>query len=216
MIREHDVVVVPSLWECWPYAALEALHLNRPVLGTPVGGLAEIIKPGDSGWLAAGTGSDALERGLEQLLERRAELESIVRARRSAHARARELCDEGEILDGYQELARQSGRGGGGASRGRVVGRWCRWSFRISGRRRLWRTRCGRCWTQSYPRFEIVLVNDGSFEDEDWVVAELAARAPVVVVSQMNSGLGAARNFGISQCRGRYVLPLDADNIGAP
>ena len=38
-IRAHDVVVLPSLWECWPYAALEPLHLNRPVLGTPVGGL---------------------------------------------------------------------------------------------------------------------------------------------------------------------------------
>ena len=105
VIREHDVVIAPSLWECWPYAALEALHLNRPVLGTPVGGLAEMIKPGVSGWLTAGTGSDALEQGLEQLLERRAELESIVR-RGAPSMHAAQLCDEGEILDGYEGLAR--------------------------------------------------------------------------------------------------------------
>jgi glycosyltransferase involved in cell wall biosynthesis len=32
----------------------------------------------------------------------------------------------------------------------------------------------------------------------------------------MNSGLGAARNLGISQSRGRYVFPLDADNLAHP
>ena len=38
----------------------------------------------------------------------------------------------------------------------------------------------------------------------------------MIVVTQMNQGLGAARNFGISQSRGRYVFPLDCDNIAEP
>ena len=68
-IRAHDAVVIPSLWECWPYAALEALCLNRPVLATPVGGLVELVRPGHSGWLASGTGAVALEDALEELLD---------------------------------------------------------------------------------------------------------------------------------------------------
>jgi glycosyltransferase involved in cell wall biosynthesis len=63
---------------------------------------------------------------------------------------------------------------------------------------------------------EVVLVVDGSFLVEDWVVARLAARCAVVVVCQMNRGLGAARNFGVSQCGGRFVFPLDADNVADP
>ena len=38
----------------------------------------------------------------------------------------------------------------------------------------------------------------------------------MVVVTQMNQGLGAARNFGVLQSRGRYVFPLDADNFAEP
>ena len=215
VIREHDVVVVPSLWECWPYTALEALHLNRPVLGTPVGGLVEIVRPGVSGWLAEDSDSGALQRALDALPARRGELESIVRSQ-GPREPARELCDEGEILDRYQELARLAPRARrvvGGGSRPRPLVSAVVPYYRSS---RFVADTVRSLLEQSYPRLEIVLVNDGSFEDEDWVLAELAAGAPVVVVSQMNGGLGAARNFGISQCRGRYVFPLDADNLAHP
>src|SRR5205823_2987268 len=70
--------------------------------------------------------------------------------------------------------------------------------------------------TQTHPRCEVILVNDGSLLEEDWVIAELASRYPITVVTQVNSGLGAARNFGISQARGEYVVPLDADNVLEP
>jgi glycogen synthase len=218
-IRAHDVVVIPSLWECWPYAALESFHLNRPVLGTPVGGLVELVAPGVSGWLASGTDVVALEGALGQLLDRRGELEGIVRGGLPV-ARGRELADDVEILDGYRALARTA------------VGRF---AGRLAGRRAVGERRplvsavvpyyrgsrfvadaVESLFAQSYSRLEVVLVNDGSFADEDWVVAELAARLPVVVVTQMNQGLGAARNFGVEQCRGRYVLPLDCDNVVEP
>ena len=43
LIDAHDLVVVPSLWECWPNVALEAMERGRPVLATPTGGMVDIV-----------------------------------------------------------------------------------------------------------------------------------------------------------------------------
>jgi glycogen(starch) synthase len=215
LIRAHDVVAIPSLWECWPYAALEALSLNRPVLATPVGGLVELVRSGQSGWLASATDAAALEEGLEGVLDAREELEQIVRDGRPA-AVAKALSDEQQILDSYQTLLHEptERRTPGQRRDGRLplvsaIIPYYRGSRYV-------REAVQSLLAQSYPRLEIVLVNDGSFDDQDWIVGELAGALPVVVVSQVNQGLGAARNFGVLQSRGRYVFPLDCDNAADP
>jgi glycosyltransferase involved in cell wall biosynthesis len=222
-IRDHDVIVIPSLWECWPYVALEPLHLNRPLLATPVGGLVELVAQGASGWLAAGTDASALEDGLELVLSRTDELRRLVREE-APLKHARSLSEDQGILDGYQALL-SSPRRGGRAQSAIVDGATAVSAgsvplvsavvpyYRLS---RHVRDTIESLIAQSYPRIEIVLVNDGSFDDDDWVIAELAGAFPVVVVTQMNQGLGAARNFGVSQSRGRYVFFLDSDNVAEP
>ena len=134
LICEHDVVVVPSLWECWPYAALEPLHLNRPVLGTPVGGLVELVVPGVSGWLASGCGVVALEEAVGGLLDGRERVGELVGSGGPVGV-ARRLSDERGILDGYEGLGRvrswRARRRGVGSS-GRLA--WCRlWSVGVGG-----------------------------------------------------------------------------------
>ncbi len=224
VIREHDVVIIPSLWECWPYAALEPLHLNRPLLATPVGGLVELVAAGMSGWLAGGTDAVALEDGLQALLARTDELQEMV-ARRAPIGRARALSDDGEILDAYQRLTSSSPRRGEGGVSAGVRARGVSASATpplVSAivpyyhAAQYVRETIDSLLAQSYPRIEIVLVNDGSFEEQDWIVAEIAGRLPVTVVTQMNQGLGAARNFGVLQSQGRYFFPLDADNLAEP
>jgi len=216
LIQAHDLVAIPSLWECWPYAALEPLHLGRPVLATPVGGLCELVASGKSGWLAPGTDAVAIEAALDHVLGAREEVQALVRSQAPV-ATARALSDDAEILDGYQALVR--------APLLRPVPRR---SFAARAlplvsaiipyyhAARYVREAVDSLLAQTYSRLEIVLVNDGSFEDEDWLLAELSAKQPVVVVSQMNSGLGAARNLGVLQARGRYVFPLDCDNVAEP
>lgn len=214
-IREHHVVALPSLWECWPYAALEPLHLNRPILATPVGGLVELVAPGRGGWLAGGTGHVALERAIESVLAATGELEEMVRSR-APLVHGRGLAEEHEILEAYQSLGRAELSRPGRPQRASVEPPLVSAIVPYYRASRYVLEAVQSLLAQTYPRLELVLVNDGSFDEQDWIVAEIAARMPVTVVTQMNQGLGAARNFGVLQSRGRYVFPLDCDNIAEP
>lgn len=59
---------------------------------------------------------------------------------------------------------------------------------------------------------ELIIVNDGSSEPRTLDILEILRRAGYRVIDQANQGLSAARNRGIEAARGRYILPLDADN----
>ncbi|MGS1010074.1 glycosyltransferase family 4 protein [Achromobacter anxifer] len=52
MIRAADVVLVPSATEAWSRVVPESFAARRPVVASDVGGLPEIVTPGQTGWLA--------------------------------------------------------------------------------------------------------------------------------------------------------------------
>lgn len=63
---------------------------------------------------------------------------------------------------------------------------------------------------------ELIVVNDGSRQTRTLEVLGVLREGGYHVVDQPNSGLAAARNRGVREARGRYVLPLDADNRLSP
>jgi glycosyltransferase involved in cell wall biosynthesis len=65
-------------------------------------------------------------------------------------------------------------------------------------------------------RCELVIVNDGSTQPRTLEVLNILRQAGYCIIDQANGGLAAARNSGISAARGRYILPLDADNRLSP
>jgi glycosyltransferase involved in cell wall biosynthesis len=65
-----------------------------------------------------------------------------------------------------------------------------------------------------YPHVEIVVVDDGSTDPE--TVRAFDDLRGVVKVRQRNAGLSAARNAGLARVSGRYVVPLDADDLLPP
>src|SRR5437868_14667996 len=68
---------------------------------------------------------------------------------------------------------------------------------------------------QTWPRKEIIVVDDGS-GDQTLQVARQFASKNVSVVTQENQGASAARNRALSLSRGDYIQWLDADDLLSP
>lgn len=62
--------------------------------------------------------------------------------------------------------------------------------------------------------YEIILVNDGSTDERTHEILEKIEQLDksIFVLYQPNMGLAKARNNGIKQAKGKYIIPLDADN----
>ena len=73
-------------------------------------------------------------------------------------------------------------------------------------------------WAQTYSKVEIIVVDDCSTEQDAAVVLEELEEHEDVKVLRLdrNGGPSRARNRGLEHCSGRYVLPLDADNVLLP
>ena len=68
---------------------------------------------------------------------------------------------------------------------------------------------------QSWPRKEIIVVDDGSSDATAERAKQFASKS-VKVVSTENRGLSAAVNLAYRLCQGDYIQELDADDILAP
>src|SRR5262249_10572299 len=68
---------------------------------------------------------------------------------------------------------------------------------------------------QTWPRKEIIVVDDGS-KDQTIAVARQLEGQGVRVIPQKNSGAAASRNTAFSHCQGDYIQWLDADDLLAP
>lgn len=65
----------------------------------------------------------------------------------------------------------------------------------------------------THPNMEIILVNDGSTDGVEDVLATYENRDNVIIIHQENGGVSAARNRGLESATGQYIGFLDADDF---
>ena len=69
---------------------------------------------------------------------------------------------------------------------------------------------------QTYPKWEIILVDDGSPDNcpsicDDWAQKD----DRIYVIHKENGGASSARNKGIKEAQGEYIMFLDSDDYWA-
>ncbi|GAB2568426.1 glycosyltransferase family 2 protein [Spirosoma areae] len=69
---------------------------------------------------------------------------------------------------------------------------------------------------QTYPDFEVLVIEDGSASKADTVVAEFVGQLDVHYFFKENSGQGFTRNYGFERAEGDYFIIFDSDALIPP
>ena len=70
---------------------------------------------------------------------------------------------------------------------------------------------------QTYPDWEAIIVNDGSPDNTEEIALQYTQKdSRFKYYKKENGGLSSARNYGIHRANGKYIIPLDSDDLIAP
>jgi glycosyltransferase involved in cell wall biosynthesis len=222
-----DAVLLTSVFEGIPAVVFEAMAMGVPVVAPTLPGNVELLGAGYEGLVEPRDSVENYAAKLARLAEENGGPHEEMRERALQRFSLRRMAEEhGEL---YEELAvptEASGEGGGAP-----VGEPLRFLNRpIAGTPLVsvliphfnqagFLEECvDSIRAQSYPAVETIVVDDASTEGETAAVLDRLEGAGDVTVVQLeeNGGPSRARNAGLERCGGRYILPVDADNVLLP
>ncbi|MFT3783340.1 MAG: glycosyltransferase [Nibricoccus sp.] len=225
--------VIPSKFESFSLVSVEAQACGCVPLAAKTGGLPETMQPGVSGFLYEPNEAPVLASALAALLSDPSKLKEASRAARE-FVRATFSWDK--VAREYEVIFRDAmkSRRTRGADRLPAAAGVAQLSAQAAAPQRIRVSVVITCYNyrkylrdcvrsvalQSFKEFEVIIVNDGSTDDSQAVAEkclEEFSSVQITLISQPNSGQPAlARNAGIRQATGEFILPLDADDQIGP
>ncbi|MEO8071266.1 MAG: glycosyltransferase [Acidobacteriota bacterium] len=220
-LRQPDrIAVLPSRLDNLPYTVLECLGSGIPFVASAIGGIPEMVRPRDRERVLFALDADALAERLTKVLA----IGQGPAAMRVAPACTLEnwMAWHEAIVALHRRSARVARDRHPLATRHRTAAALPLVTVCLVTRNRpaFLDVALASLRAQSYPRVEVVLVDDGS-DDVD-AIAHLTTLEPEFrrrgwpIIRQPNRYVGAARNAAAGAARGDYLLFMDDDNIAAP
>jgi glycosyltransferase involved in cell wall biosynthesis len=232
------VACLPSIWENFPFACQEALLLGTPFVGSAQGGMSDIIEDEVSGLLTLGGESDASATDLAHRLARFIREPALRRACSAAGpARIAHVCDPSRIARETTQAIEAARARQRAATTAHVVASptaptapsapielsiiiplYNTHEFVEDTLRSLREQTLLR---ELPPRsVEVLLVDDGSTNPATIAALDrLQASAPreqafvFRVLREPHRGLSGTRNAGLRAAQGRFVMPVDSDDM---
>jgi len=101
LLHGADLFLLPSLWEGFGLALLEAMDAGLPVVASRVGGIPEVVRDGETGLLVPAGDSDALAHAMARLL---ADVDGRRRMGEAGRLRTRRLFRSDIMARRYEDL----------------------------------------------------------------------------------------------------------------
>ncbi|MFT4864150.1 MAG: glycogen(starch) synthase [Ilumatobacter sp.] len=215
MIEEFtraQVVVAPSVHEGLPYALLEAASYGRPIVGTNVGGIRDVVTHGVNGVLVEPDAADQDPSVLADSMLSILNSNELARSYAAAGRRhiERHLSLE-KCVERYEHVYRAAVQGPHDVAI--IVPAY-------NAERHIAASLDSILHDVARPEhhdltFQILVVDDGS-TDSTQEIAESYAHHGIEVFSQPNLGAAMARNAGLALTRSEFVAHFDADDLWEP
>jgi len=215
---QSAICVIPSKFESFSLVSLEAQSCGCVPLVADVGGVPETILADSTGITYAPNDTETLAENLRQLLSNKDRLKSLSK---KAIAFVGNNFSWDKTAEHYEKIfynllnkkVSDTSTAGSPSPRVSVIIPCYNYAHYLTNA-------VESVIAQSFQEYEIIIVNDGSTDDSRRVAEQLIAAYPsrrIRLINQDNSGdPSLARNRGIREARGEFVLCLDADDMLMP